>query len=322
MFANYHLCYVLLGPSGLFAYLQGDLRISSDQHCPHSLVPTMPRDRGKPRRSTRNKNAFTRDNRLTASQRALIAHFSQPRRPSSKAQSTLRIPKEENLPTSPQTQALLPLRIPKSETPSPTELSPQPSQLASAFPNTAKEEALPSPQHSGTKVEEVEPPPQPGPSLVHLHESPATLSPSTSRDFQPRWWEGGCIVEEEIPPSWQLTKDGEDTGEAGAEEGNDGADKGNDGAEDTGKIVVKEGNDGADDGSHHTFHLAAEHLELLFDIRQWQDEQEHGQRTIHQRLDLLFEALSDAPSQAQCPTCKQKFVPTYTVYGCPGSPKA
>jgi hypothetical protein len=121
-------------------------------------------------------------------------------------------------------------------------------------------------------------------------------------------------VEEEIPPSWQLSKDGEDTSEVGAEEGNDGA-------EDTGKII-EEGNDGVDDGSHHTFHLATEHLELLFDIRQWQDEQEHDQRTIHQRLDLLFEALSDAPSQAQCPTCKQKFVLAYTVYGCPGSPKA
>jgi hypothetical protein len=226
MFANFHLCFVLLGPPGLFAHLLGDLRTSSDQYCSHSLIPTMPRDRGKPRHSTRNKNAYTRDNRLTASQRALIAHFSQPRRPSSKAQSALRIPKEENLPTSTQTQALLPLRIPKTETPSPTELSPQPSQLASALPNKVKEEAPPSPQHSGTKVEEVELPSQPGPSLVHLHKSPETLSPSTSRDFQPRWWEGGCIVEEEIPPSWQLSKDGEDTGEAGADGGNDGADKG------------------------------------------------------------------------------------------------
>lgn len=170
-------------------------------------------------------------------------------------------------------------------------------------------------------MEEVEPPPQPGLSLVHLHDSPAALSASTSRDFQPRWWEGGCIVEEEIPPSWQLSKDGEDTAEVGVEEGNDDTDKGNDGAEDTGKIV-EEGNDGADDGSHHTFHLATEHLELLFDIRQPQDKQEHGQRTIHRRLDMLFEALSDAPSQAQCPTCKQKFVSAYIVYGCLGSPKA
>jgi hypothetical protein len=79
-------------------------------------------------------------------------------------------------------------------------------------------------------VEDIEPPPQPSPSLVQLQGSLATLSPSTSHDFQPRWWEGGCIVEEEIPPSWQLTGDGKDTGKVGAEEGNDEANDGNDGA--------------------------------------------------------------------------------------------
>jgi hypothetical protein len=46
-------------------------------------------------------------------------------------------------------------------------------------------------------------------------------------------------VEEEIPPSWQLTRDGLDTGEVGAEEGNDRDDDGNDGVEDTGKVVSK-----------------------------------------------------------------------------------
>jgi hypothetical protein len=224
----------------------------------------MPRDRGKPRHSTRNKNSFTRDNRLTTSQRALIAHFSQPHRPSSKAQSTLLIPKEENLPTLPQTQASASPTHP--QTPSSTKLSPQPSQLASALPNTVKEEALPSPQYSGTKVEEIEPPPQLGPSCgsqpLHL----PRLSASLVRR--------GLHCGGGDPPSWQLSKEGEDTGEAGAEEDNGGAedtgeagaDKGNDSAENTGKIA-EEGNDGADDGSHHTFHLAAEHLELLFDIR-------------------------------------------------------
>jgi hypothetical protein len=44
-------------------------------------------------------------------------------------------------------------------------------------------------------------------------------------------------VEEEIPPSWKLTKDGENTGTNGDEE-----------------------------VSHHTYLLAAEHLEFLFDI--------------------------------------------------------
>jgi hypothetical protein len=183
MFDSYHLCYVLLGLPGLFSYLQCDLHISSDQHHPHSLVLMMPRDKGKPRNSTRNKNSFTQDNRLTASQRALISHFSQPRRPSSKFQSTLHIPKEENPPTSSQTQAQPPLHILKSETFSPTKISPQPSHITSAFPNTTKEEALMSPQHSSMKVEEVEPPPQPGLSLVQLQGSPRTLIPSTSHDF-------------------------------------------------------------------------------------------------------------------------------------------
>jgi hypothetical protein len=303
-FASYHLCTVLLGPPGLFACLLCDLRTSPDHNRPHSLVLTMPRERGKPRRSTRNKNAITRDNRLTASQRALIAHFSRPHRPTRSTQSTLRIPKVENPPTLPQTQAQSPLRIPKMETPSLTEHSPPPPQHLPTILNTVKEEALPSIQHPGPKLDDVEPPsaPQPGPSLVKMEGSPprASLpSPSTSHDFQPRWWEGGCIVEEEIPPSWQLTGDGENPITT----------------EDTGK-------DGGEEGSHYTYHLAAEHLELLFDIRQRQDEQVHGQRTIHQRLDLLFEALSDAPPQAQCPTCKQKFIPVYTAHGHPGSPKA
>jgi hypothetical protein len=66
-----------------------------------------------------------------------------------------------------------------------------------------------------------------GPSLELKKESPSASIP----DFQPRRWEGGCIVEEEIPPSWQVSEDGE-----------------------------------------NIHYLAKEHLELLFDIRQWQDE--------------------------------------------------
>jgi hypothetical protein len=50
-------------------------------------------------------------------------------------------------------------------------------------------------------------------------------------------------VEEEIPPKWQLLKEGENTSTEGGEK-----------------------------SSHHTHYLAAEHLELLFDIRQRQDE--------------------------------------------------
>jgi hypothetical protein len=103
-------------------------------------------------------------------------------------------------------------------------------------------------------------------------------------------------VEEEIPPSWQVLEEGAKAEDAGTE--------------------------GDEKGSHHTHYLAVEHLELLFDIRQRQDEQVHGQRIINQRLDLLFEAFSDAPMPARCPTCKQKFVPTFTSHGHPGSPLA
>jgi hypothetical protein len=106
-------------------------------------------------------------------------------------------------------------------------------------------------------------------------------------------------VEEEIPPSWQLT----------------GAGKDSTAAEDTGM-------DKGEESSHSAYHLAEEHLELLFDIRQRQDEQVHGQGIINQRLDLLFEAFTDAPAQARCPTCKQRFTPTYTSHGYPGSPMA
>jgi hypothetical protein len=106
-------------------------------------------------------------------------------------------------------------------------------------------------------------------------------------------------VEEEIPPSWQLTDAREDP-IAG---------------EDT-------GTDEGEEGSHFAYHLAAEHLELLFDIWQRQDEHVHGQRAINQRLDLLFEAFSEAPMQARCPTCKNKSVPAYTSHGHLGSPMA
>jgi hypothetical protein len=52
-------------------------------------------------------------------------------------------------------------------------------------------------------------------------------------------------VEEEIPPRWQLLEAGENP------------------------ITVEDlGTDGGEKDSHHTYHLAVKHLELLFDIRQ------------------------------------------------------
>jgi hypothetical protein len=83
-------------------------------------------------------------------------------------------------------------------------------------------------------------------------------------------------VEEEIPPSWQLIDAGK---ESTATEGN----------------VIGKGYE----RSHFSNHLVEEHLELLFDICQQQDEHVHGQGVINQRLDMLLEALTDAPEQAQ-----------------------
>lgn len=179
--------------------------------------------------------------------------------------------------SSPNTQASL--CTPKEETLSPTMHS-QPLPLLSTATssrteilpslNLDKGEAPPPLQHAGPPSSS-----QSGPSLELKKESPSASVP----DFQPRQWEGGCIVEEEIPPSWQVLEDGE-----------------------------------------NIHYLAKEHLELLFDIRQRQDEQAQGQRIINQRLDFLFEAFSDAPRSASCPTCKQKYVPAFTSNGRPGSP--
>lgn len=179
--------------------------------------------------------------------------------------------------SSPNTQASL--CTPKEETLSPTMHS-QPLPLLSTATgsrteilsslNLDKGKAPPPLQHARPPSSS-----QPDPSLDFKKESPSASVP----DFQPRRWEGGCIVEEEIPPSWQVLEDVE-----------------------------------------NIHYLAKEHLELLFDIRKRQDEQAQGQRIINQCLDLLFEAFSDAPRSASCPTCKEKYVPTFTSNGRPGSP--
>ena len=123
-------------------------------HLPHPLVfPTMPCERGKPRWGTRNKNSITQDNQLTASQRALLAHFSRPHRHTRSTQTTLCTPKMETLPPLLQTQTQTSLCIPKTETSSPTVQSPSLPQHFSA--STSKEEA---PQCLN-KVKEEAPPP-------------------------------------------------------------------------------------------------------------------------------------------------------------------
>jgi hypothetical protein len=65
--------------------------------------------------------------------------------------------------------------------------------------------------------------------------------------------------------------------------------------------------------------LTEEHLQLIFEIRQKQDDQMHSQRILDQRMDILFDALADAPVRTRCPTCGQWFTPVYNIHGQPGS---
>lgn len=71
LIASYHSSTVSLDPPDLSICSLCVLRVYPDHHCPFTppiLFSTMPRERGKPRRAGKNKNAYTRDKRLTASQ--------------------------------------------------------------------------------------------------------------------------------------------------------------------------------------------------------------------------------------------------------------
>lgn len=61
--------------------------------------------------------------------------------------------------------------------------------------------------------------------------------------------------------------------------------------------------------------LPDDHLQLIFDMRRSLEEKTQTQRTLSRRMDLLFDALSDAPKKRCCPTCSQKFVFAYNVDG-------
>jgi hypothetical protein len=65
--------------------------------------------------------------------------------------------------------------------------------------------------------------------------------------------------------------------------------------------------------------LSDEHLQLIFEMRQKLDDQAHIQRILGQRMDLLFDAMTEAPTNKRCPTCGQKFVPAYNTHGSPSS---
>ena len=60
-------------------------------------------------------------------------------------------------------------------------------------------------------------------------------------------------------------------------------------------------------GSMHGFLLWTEHLALVFDLRGHMSDLEHQACIMGQRMDMLLDALSNAPSQRKCPLCVQAF---------------
>jgi hypothetical protein len=54
--------------------------------------------------------------------------------------------------------------------------------------------------------------------------------------------------------------------------------------------------------------FSPEQLELIFDIRGYMADQLHRDTLINNRIDMLFDAFSNAPAKQRCPTCAQPFV--------------
>jgi hypothetical protein len=107
----------------------------------------------------------------------------------------------------------------------------------------------------------------------------------------------GCIVEEENPPSWKMEI----------------------------PLIATKANLEMDANLMEepppptTLRLPEEHLQLIFELRQKLDNQAHIQRILGQRMDLLFDAVTEAPTSKRCPTYGQKFVPAYSAHGSPSS---
>jgi hypothetical protein len=51
-----------------------------------------------------------------------------------------------------------------------------------------------------------------------------------------------------------------------------------------------------------------DHLQLIFDMRQNLEEKLHNQRTLNQRMDLLFDSLEGTPEKTFFPTYGKIFV--------------
>jgi DNA-directed RNA polymerase sigma subunit (sigma70/sigma32) len=78
------------------------------------------------------------------------------------------------------------------------------------------------------------------------------------------------MVEEEIPPSWQVEENKMVTNDENT------------------MVASKEKEE--DQPQQFVNRLIEEHLQLILEIRQKQDDQMHSQRIIGQRMDILFDA--------------------------------
>jgi hypothetical protein len=63
--------------------------------------------------------------------------------------------------------------------------------------------------------------------------------------------------------------------------------------------------------------LTDEHLQLIFELGQKLDDQAHIQQILGHRMDLLFDAMMEAPTSKRCPTSGQKPIPAYNAHGRP-----
>jgi hypothetical protein len=107
----------------------------------------------------------------------------------------------------------------------------------------------------------------------------------------------GCIVEEEAP--WQSM---ETTSDAGGAQGDEKQMEDRSGGQ-----VDKKHSATVDGGDTHGFLLREEHLSLVFELRGHMADLEHRALIMGQRLDVLLDAYSGAPTRRKCPLCAQSF---------------
>jgi len=131
---------------------------------------------------------------------------------------------------------------------------------------------------------------------------PYFLAPPVVKPGNKYYGDGSWKVEKEIPLRWQLDNL---TG------------TGMDFNTEVDKEIGKEEEE--DQPHHFSNHLAKKHLQILFDIRKKQEDQVHSQNVINQRMNILFQALSDAPVSAIYLMSSQQFTPAYTIHGDPTS---